>query len=89
MYLSVVSVPIDGAKAVERGPAAHVLRLFLRPRHLFDVRLLIDELTDLTRPRRELLDANHRDVGRPLRHRQLVVHMPAAEHEALHGLAML
>ena len=71
-------------------PPAHVLRLFLRPDDFFDVRVEVDQLTDLARPRRQLFDAHERDVRRPLaRGDEIVEDLARAEDQALHLLAVV
>src|SRR5258708_2148394 len=46
-------------------PRAHVLWLLLRPYHLFDVRIHVDDRRQIARPRRQFLAANDRDRRRP------------------------
>src|SRR5579872_3597101 len=64
------------------APRPHVLRLFLRPHHLFDIGIRVDETADALRPGIQFLDSNDGYPGRSLLLDQVVEDLAGAENDS-------
>src|SRR6185436_3377632 len=77
---------------LNKRPAAHVLRLFLRPHNLLRIRIAGERFAQTVRRKRiELLEAHNRDT--PILSLlssldQVVIDLAAAQHDSLHRIAI-